>query len=77
MKEKIKEILQGLRPEFDFEDGHDFIAEGMIDSFDMVNLVSELEENFNIIIDGIDILPENLNTLDSIESLVNKSEKKA
>lgn len=75
MKEKIQEILQGLRPEFEFGPGVDFIAEGMIDSFDMVNLVSELEENFGIVIDGIDILPENFSTLEAIESLVNKSEK--
>ena len=74
MKEKIKGILQGLRPEFEFEDGVDFIAEGMIDSFDMVNLVSELEENFDIVIDGIDILPENFSSLSAIEALVNKSE---
>lgn len=76
MKEKIKNILQGLRPEFDFNTDADFIAEGMIDSFDMVNLVSELEENFDIIIDGIDILPENFSSLDAIEALVNKSEKR-
>lgn len=76
MKEKIGKILQGLRPEFDFIDGIDFIAEGMIDSFDMVNLVNELEENFDIIIDGIDIIPENFSSLSAIESLINRSEKK-
>lgn len=77
MKDKIKEILQGLRPEFDFTEGINFIGEGMIDSFDMVNLVNELEESFGIIIDGIDILPENFSSLEAIENLVNKSEKKA
>lgn len=77
MKDKIKNILQGLRPEFDFSEEKDFIAEGMIDSFDMVNLVNELEENFDIIIDGIDILPENFSSLEAIESLINRSEKKA
>ena len=76
MQQKIKGILEGLRPEFDFGNGKDFIAEGMIDSFDMVNLVNELEENFDIIIDGIDILPENFSSLEAIEALVNKSEKR-
>lgn len=77
MQDKISQILKGLRPEFDFEPGVNFIEEGMIDSFDMVNLVNELEENFGITIDGIDILPENFCSLEAIESLVNKSEKSA
>ena len=49
MKEKIIEILADLRPEFDFtEEGIDFIEEGMLDSFDIVSLVDEIEEKFNV-----------------------------
>lgn len=76
MKEKIREILKGIRPEFEFDGNANFIEEGMIDSFDMVNLVSELEENFDITIDGIDILPENFGSLEAIEVLINRSEKR-
>ena len=44
MKEQIIKILNGLRPEFDFgQEGVDFIEEGMLDSFDIVALVSELD----------------------------------
>ena len=44
MKEQIIKILTELRPEFDFtQEGVNFIEEGMLDSFDMVNLVSELD----------------------------------
>lgn len=35
----------------------DFIEEGMLDSFDVITLVTELEETFNIQIDGADIIP--------------------
>lgn len=76
MKDKIREILEGLRPEFEFTEGQNFIEEGMIDSFDMVNLVNELEENFDIIIDGIEIIPDNFSNLDAIEALVARSEKR-
>lgn len=73
MKEKIVEILTDLRPEFDFTEDVDFIEEGMLDSFDIVSLVDELETNFGIKIQGIDVIPENFSTLDKIESLLKKS----
>lgn len=73
MKEKIVEILTDLRPEFDFTEDVDFIEEGMLDSFDIVSLVDELETNFGIKIQGVDVIPENFSTLDKIESLLKKS----
>ena len=76
MKEKIIAILNELRPEFDFTDDVNFIEEGMLDSFDVVSLVSELEEAFGILIDGTEILPENFSSIESIETLVNNSKKR-
>lgn len=73
MKEKIVAILTELRPEFDFTEDVNFIEEGMLDSFDVVSLVDELEEQFGIKIDGVDVLPENFSTIDSIISLLKKS----
>lgn len=74
MKEQIIKILMELRPEFDFtQEGVNFIEEGMLDSFDMVNLVSELDSTFGISIDGVDILPENFATVESIEQLLKKN----
>lgn len=75
MREKIIEILNGLRPEYDFSAEANFIEEGMLDSFDIVSLVSELEENFGVVIDGIEIVPDNFSTLEAIENLINRSEK--
>ncbi len=63
MEEKILAILKDIRPEFDFETSEDFVEDGYLDSFDIVTLVSELEETFDVIIDGLDILPENFNTV--------------
>ncbi len=71
MKEQIIKILTELRPEFDFtQDGVDFIEEGMLDSFDLVTLVSELDSTFGISIDGVDILPENFCSVDAIAKLL-------
>ncbi len=74
MREQIIKILTELRPEFDFtQEGVNFIEEGMLDSFDMVNLVNDLDSTFGISIDGVDILPENFGTVDAIEQLLKKN----
>lgn len=73
MKEEIIAILNDLRPEFDFSENVNFIEEGMLDSFDVVSLVDELESQFNIKINGTDVIAENFSTIDKIEALVKKS----
>lgn len=75
--EKVYEILADLRPEFDFHDSKNFIEEGLLDSFDIVSLVTELEDRFSIVIDALDIVPENFASVDSIIALVEKSGGKA
>ena len=69
----VHEILKGIRPEFDFASSQDFIEDGMLDSFDMMMLVSELDKKFAISIEGADITPENFKSLQTIESLLGKN----
>lgn len=71
--EKIYEILTSLRPEFDFHDSDDFISDGLLDSFDIVSLISELEEHYHILIDALDILPENFGSVDAIAKIIVKN----
>lgn len=73
MKEKIIGILSELRPEFDFNEPLDFIEEGMLDSFDVINLVTALDSEFGISIDGVDVLPENFSSVERIEALLKKN----
>lgn len=72
MKTKVITILNEVRPEFDFSENVNFIEQGMLDSFDIVLLVTRLEEAFNTKIAGVDILAENFATADSIVNLLNK-----
>ena len=76
MKEEIFAMLNELRPEFDFTDSEDFVMDGLLDSFDIISLVSMLEEKYGIKVDGLDIVPENFASLDAIRNLVNKSQRK-
>jgi acyl carrier protein len=69
----IAEILKQIRPEFDFTASNDFIADGMLDSFDMVTLVSALDKQYGVSINGADIVPENFKNLQTIEALLRKT----
>lgn len=73
MSEEILGMLQEIRPEFDFNNSQNFIEDGMLDSFDVITLTSMLEEKYHIAIDGLDIVPENYFSLDSIAELIRKS----
>ncbi len=72
MKAKIIEILSDIRSEFDFNEDINFFENGMLDSFDIVTLVTALDEEYKISIDGTDIIPDNFSTVNSIEKLLSK-----
>lgn len=77
MNNKIIAILNDIRPEFDFnEPVENFIETGMLDSFDIVLLVTNLEQEFEVSIEGTDILPENFSSINGISALLTKSIKK-
>lgn len=68
----VVEVLKAIRPEFDFTQSDDFIADGMLDSFDVITLISELDQNYGISIAGTDILPENVKSVAAITTLLKK-----
>jgi acyl carrier protein len=70
MKEQILEVLTGVRPEANFREIDDFIGSGLLDSFDIVLLVSGLEKAFQILIPGELVIAKNFRSLNSIEALL-------
>lgn len=76
MKEQIIKILTELRPEFDFsQEGVDFIEEGMLDSFDIVTLVDEIETAMGVAISGMDVVPENFCNIEAICQTIERNRK--
>lgn len=68
----ILNILKALRPEFEIDYDTELVSSGIVDSFDMIMLVTEIENNYNISIQGVDIIPENFETPKSIAKLLSK-----
>lgn len=73
MKNKIVEILKETRPEFEFEENINFIDAGYLDSFDLITIVADLENTFEVKINGALMVPENFQNIDSIMNLVQAS----
>lgn len=73
MNERIVEILKEIRPEFEFAGVENFFDEGMLDSFDLMTLVSTLQDEYKVKIAGEEILPENFANVDAIAALLVKS----
>lgn len=68
----LAELLKGLRPEFDFTLSCDFVADGMLDSLDVITLVATLDKTYGISIEGVDIVPEHFQNLDTLAALLGK-----
>ena len=72
MEDKVINVLQEIRPEVDHFNVDNYIEQGIFDSLDIILLVSKLDENFSICIDGSEIIPENFLNLSAINALVSR-----
>jgi acyl carrier protein len=67
---EILEVLSSIRPEVNFSESDNFIRDGLLDSFDLIALVSALDKQLGISILGSDIVPSNFVNLESIHNLL-------
>lgn len=72
MKEKVIEILEGVRADIDFNKEQKLIDDEILDSFDIISIVGELNEAFDVDISVDELLPENFNTPDAMVELITK-----
>lgn len=72
--EELLEILEDIHPEVDFENNERLIDDGILDSFDIVTLVSTIMTEFNVVITAEELLPENFNSAKAIYALIQKKE---
>lgn len=72
MEEKIKEILEDINGDIVSYDGNAMLEEGIIDSFDVVDIVSRLEEEFGLEIDAEYVVANNFANMDAIIAMMKK-----
>lgn len=72
MREQVIEILESIHSGVDYETATKLIDERVLDSLSIIALVSELSFAFDVEIDVMDLVPENLNSVDAIVNLINE-----
>ena len=72
--EDLLEILRGLHPDIDFESEEGLIDNGVLDSLDIVTLITEISENFDVTITARDIVPGNFNSAKALYALIQRLE---
>ena len=70
--QKLLEILRDVNEDVDFENETALITDGILDSFDIVALVGELNDEFDIEIKPNNLVPENFNSAAAMLALVEK-----
>lgn len=68
--DKILEILKECLPFVDFEKETHLVDNGILESLDIVMLVTELSEEFDVEIGVDDLIPENFNSAENIYQLI-------
>ena len=70
--DELLSILKGICPKVDFVNEKKMIDDGILDSFDIIFIVNELNEHYDIEIDVDDLEPENFNTVEAMLELIEK-----
>ncbi len=68
--DKLLELLKGIRPDVDFETETALIDDGILDSFDVVSIISELDDEFGVQVRINELIPDNFNSVEAIWNLI-------
>lgn len=78
MRERVLEILKGIKGDIDFEKNRKkLIDDGILDSFDVISLATDLSDEFDVEISAFELELENFNSIDSIVELIKTLQNKA
>ena len=70
--EALLEILKDLHPEVDFETCDTLIDDKILDSFDIVTIISEINTEYDVAIPAEEIIPENFNSAEALYDLIER-----
>lgn len=73
--ERLLQILRNMHPDVDFEKQDNLVKGGILDSFDIVTLVTEITEEFDVTLRAEDIIPENFSSAKALYALIQKLEE--
>lgn len=70
--EKLLKTLQDLHPDVDFLQAENLIDEGILDSFDIVTIVAEVDIDYDVAIPAEELTPENFHSAKALYALIQR-----
>ena len=70
--DELLEILSDLHPDVDFENETGLVDNRILDSLDIVSLISEIDDRMDITIPAEEIIPENFNSVQALYELIRR-----
>ncbi|WP_416325217.1 acyl carrier protein [[Eubacterium] hominis] len=70
--EKLIEILEEVNPDVDYRTCKTLIDDGLLDSFAILEIVSEINDEFDVEVSAPDIVPDNFNSADALWEMIKR-----
>ncbi|MBR4444270.1 MAG: acyl carrier protein [Solobacterium sp.] len=70
--EELMEVLQDVKDDVDFENETRLIDDGILDSFDLLQIIASLNDTFDISIPASEIVPANFNSAKAMYDMVQR-----
>ena len=73
--EELLRILESIHPDVDYKSNDKLIENKILDSFDIITLISEINDEFDVAIPAEEIIPENFNSAEKLYELIQRLEE--
>lgn len=70
--EQLMEILEGMRPDIDFANEKKLVSDRLLESFDIISLVNEIGDEFDVKVKPADLIPENFDSVEAMWSMIER-----
>ena len=70
--EQLMEILEGMRPDIDFANENKLVTDRLLESFDIISLVNEIGDEFDVKVKPADLIPENFDSVEAMWSMIER-----
>jgi acyl carrier protein len=70
--EELMSILEEIRPDVDFENEKFLVKDGILESFDIISIVGALNDEYDIEIRPVDLIPENFNSAEAMLAMIKR-----
>lgn len=75
--DRLIELLEEIRPDVDYDSCTTLIDDEILDSFAILSIVGELEEEYGVVVTPADIIPENFNSAQALWGMVQRLQAEA